>query len=119
VEDPEPYYRNEGRGIGRLWATPDFRRKHKLVVMDALWPYFGSGAAYNRKLRWLQQTILASEDPVAVDVVGRRMLLERRRFHHGRDWPLEPTPRYIEEADTVYHVGRSNPDDINVRDVWL
>lgn len=119
LRDPEPYYQARGQGIGRLWANPVFRRKHKLVIMDALWPYSGSGAAYDPKLRWRQQSVMVSEDPVAIDVVGRQMLLERRRLHHGRDWPLEPPADYIEEADTTYHVGHSSMDDIDLRDVWL
>jgi len=119
VKDPEPYYLKQGRGIGKLWTSPDFRDKHKLVIMDALWPYFGSGAVYNPDLRWLQQSILVSEDPVAVDAVGRQMLLERRRFYRGRDWPLDLPADYIEEADVTYHLGRSNLDEVDLRDIWL
>lgn len=119
VEDPEPYYRTGGRDIGKLWNSPSFRGKHKLVIMDALRPYLGSGAAFNPELRWLQQTLLVSEDPVAVDVVARRMLLDRRRLHRGREWPLEPPADYIELADTTYHLGHSDPKDIHLRDVWV
>jgi hypothetical protein len=119
LADPEPYYQSQGRGIGKLWATPTFRQKHKLVIMDALRPYFGSEASYQPELRWLEQTILVSTDPVAVDAIGRRMLLERRRLHHGGEWPLEPPADYIEEADTLYHVGCSRSTDINLSDIWV
>ena len=119
VPDPDPYYRTGGRDIGKLWSSPSFRRKHKLVIMDALWPYFGSGPSFDPELRWLQQALLVSEDPVAVDVVAKRMLLERRQLHRGRDWPLEPPADYIERADTIYRLGHSNPKDILLRDVWV
>jgi len=119
VADPEPYYQSQGRGIGKLWANPTFQQKHKLVIMDALRPYFGSEASYQPELRWLEQSVLVSPDPVAIDVIGRQMLLERRRLYRGGDWPLEPPADYIEEADTIYHVGRSRPADINLRDIWV
>jgi hypothetical protein len=119
VADPEPYYQSHGQGIGKLWANPTFRQKHKLVIMDALRPYFGSEASYQPERRWLEQTILVSTDPVAVDAIARQMLLERRRLYHGGDWPLEPPADYVEEADTLYHVGCSRPADITVRDIWV
>lgn len=119
VADPEPYYRNHGRGIGKLWANPTFRQNHKLVILDALRPYFGSDASYQPELRWLEQSILVSADPVAIDVIGRQMLLGRRRLYRGGDWPLEPPADYIEEADTLDHVGCSRPADINLRDILV
>jgi len=118
-KDPDRYYRTHGRGIGELWATPEFKEKHKLVIMDALRPYCGPGPAYDPSYRWPQQTILVSEDPVAVDILCRQTLIERRRFRRGEDWPLAHPADYIEEADTTYGVGVSDIEGVKQSDIWL
>ena len=118
VRDPEPYYQSQGRGLGRLWTNPTFRQKHRLVVMDALWPYLGSAPNYDPELRWPQGTVIVSEDPVAVDVLAREVLLARRQLYRGEDWPLEPPADYIEEADTTYGVGYCRREDIHLEDIW-
>ena len=46
------------------------------------------------------------------------LIAQIRRFHRGRDWPLDPPADHVEEADVTYHLGRSNLDEVDVRDVW-
>jgi hypothetical protein len=118
-KDPERYYKTGGLGLGELWNDPEFKAKHKLVIMDALRPYCGPGPAYDPSYRWPQQTLVVSEDPVAVDVVCRDMLIERRNLVKGADWPLAAPADYIEEADTTFGVGTSDPDQIKQSDIWL
>jgi hypothetical protein len=57
---------------------------------------------------------LVGFDPVAVDSVGVRILLAKRREYFGEVRPLNPPPKHIFLADTRHRLGRADPEKIDL-----
>lgn len=97
-------------------AVPFVRRKNRLVVCDALAVQYKGGPAYHSRWAETLNSILLSDDPVALDSVGAR-LLDRIRAEKGLP-PLEEgggLPAYIETAASGTHgLGRCRPEEIEV-----
>lgn len=88
------------------------RRKTVLHIVDALRPGYAlteDGRSYET---WEYRGVLASTDPVAVDVIGREILQEGRELSGAGSEPLEVA--YIEQASERLRLGNSNPQKINV-----
>ena len=98
-------------------AVPFVRRKNRLVICDALTVQYKGGPAYHS--RWAERlnTILLSEDPVALDSVGARVLNRIRREKdieplEGDDGGL---PGYLKTAASATHeLGRCRPEAIEL-----
>ncbi len=92
--------RNDMEGIGDLNAAAPLREKTRLIVCDALRPLYNKGPQDNPRYRWLYQGILASFDPVAMDVIGKEIIEAKRKEELGDEWPI----RLGREA---YHIKRA------------
>jgi uncharacterized protein (DUF362 family) len=85
--------------IPAINALPEIRNKTRLVVLDAI---FGEYKWINgRDQQYVERVnkILISDDPVAVDATGWRMI-EQLRAKHGLG-AVQPQPRYIVNAATM------------------
>jgi uncharacterized protein (DUF362 family) len=95
-------------------AVPFVRRKNRLVICDAVTVQYKGGPAYHRK--WVEplQSILLSDDPVALDCIGAG-ILDRIRRKNGLP-PLEKDgglPAYLKTAaDASHRLGRCRPEEI-------
>ncbi len=65
--------------------------------------------------RWEYRGMLCSQDPVALDVVGARILEAKRAAVRGEPWPLEPPPTYVAAAARRWKLGQCDPDLLAVK----
>ncbi len=100
--------------LGEAGANSTLRRKNVMQVVDALRPTYRLDGETGEPQTWLYRGVLASRDPVAVDVVGRQVLLEGLREHSTADPCLAPRVSYLEPATQRYRLGNSDPDRIDV-----
>ncbi len=95
-------------------ARPVIRRHVKLHLLDALNPAYQVPPPPGTQYRWEYGGLLASEDPVAIDVTGKQILESKRAQVKGELWPLEPPPTYLTTAQTTYRLGQADPAFITV-----
>ena len=110
------YHGDSCADLARLWTEYNIKERTKLNILLMLNPLFhGIGPHhYSDKYVWEYKGILVSQDPVAVDSVGVRILQAKRREFFGEDRPLQPPAKHIFLADTRHGLGVSNPDRIQL-----
>ena len=112
---PSAYHFNGNTKLAETFLLPDVKGKTRLIIVDALRPYFGPGPQINPLHRWDYKGVMAATDPVAVDTTALKLCEEKRRlFKKGEDWPITPPPRFLAAADTDYKLGTSDPAKIRV-----
>lgn len=116
---PHTFHKGLGNRLGENWLIPATKGKTRLIVVDALRPYFGPGPQVNPVYRWPYGGILVGTDPVAIDTIAIALIRRKRDAFKGEPWPLNPPPKVIPAADTVYHLGTCEPARIRlVRRGW-
>lgn len=111
---PNAYHLDGSQKLGELWLMPDVKGKTRLVIVDALRPYFGPGPQINPLHRWDYKGILVGTDPVAIDATCLRICQVKRNLFKGEEWPITPPPKSIAAADTKYRLGTSDPTKIKL-----
>jgi hypothetical protein len=108
-------YHNEGSAkLGETWLLPEVKGKTRLIVVDMLRPYFGPGPQINPLHQWDYKGILVGTDPVAIDTVCLSICQKKRNLFKGEEWLITPPPRSLATADSVYHLGTSDPTKIKL-----
>jgi uncharacterized protein (DUF362 family) len=106
--------------LGEAWKMPRVKGKTRLIIVDALRPYFGPGPQINPLHRWDYKGILVGTDPVAIDTVCLRICQMKRNLFKGEEWPISPPPKSIAAADKKYKLGTSDPSKIKLMKLgWL
>lgn len=114
-EEPLDRFHFEGSvKLGETWLKPEVKGKTRLIVVDALRPYFGLGPQINPLHRWDYKGLLVGTDPVAIDTVCLSLCQAKRNLFRGEEWPITPPPKSIAAADTEYHLGTSDPRKIQL-----
>lgn len=115
---PEPwaYHPNSCEHLGKVWQLPLVKGKTRLNVLVMLTPLFhGTGPHhYSPEFVWPYAGLIVSRDPVAADATGARIIQAKRNRHFGGDRPISPPPLHIAAADTLYRLGQSRPDRIQL-----
>ena len=113
---PAAYHDDSCADLATLWYKHNLKERTRLNVLLMLNPLFhGIGPHhYSDKYVWEYKGILVSQDPVAVDAIGVRILEAKRREYFGEDRPLQPPAKHIYLADTRHDLGVSNPDKIEL-----
>lgn len=113
---PPLYHADSCADLAKIWYLPHVRGKTKLNVLIMLTPLFhGIGPHhYSDKYVWEYKGILVSQDPVAVDATGVRILQARRRQFFGEERPLQPPAKHIFLADTRHKLGVSDSSRIEL-----
>ena len=98
--------------LGSLFNLPQVKGKTRLNVLCALTPQFhGRGPHhFSRRYVWSYKGLIVGQDPVAVDTIGLRLTMAKRREVLGKAQELPPVPKHIQLADTRHNIGTS---DIN------
>ena len=93
-----------------LFLLPQVKGKTRLNVLCVLTPqYYGRGPHnFNRRYVWNYKGLIVGQDPVAVDTIGLRLLMAKRRKELGPAQELPPVPKHIQLADTKYGIGTSD-----------
>lgn len=122
AENQSAFHPNNCAELGALFHLPQVKGKTRLNVLCALTPqYHGTGPHhFNRRYVWHYKGLIVGQDPVAVDTIGLKLIMAKRRLELGPDHELPPVPKHIQIADTKYGLG---PSDINCIEVvklgWL
>jgi len=113
---PPAYHGDSCADLAKLWYKHNLKERTRLNVLLMLNPLFhGIGPHhYSDKYVWEYKGILVSQDPVAVDTIGVRILQAKRREHFGEERPLQPPAKHIFLADTRHHLGVSSLDQIEL-----
>ncbi len=113
---PSAYHGDSCADLATLWYKHNLKERTKLNVLLVLNPQFhGIGPhSYSDKYVWEYKGILVSQDPVAVDAIGVRILQAKRREYFGEDRPLQPPAKHIYLADTRHNLGVSDLDKIEL-----
>ncbi len=114
TSSPSTYHKGGSINLGEAWHLPDVKGKTKLVVVDALRPYFGPGPRPNPVHRWNYNGLLVGTDPVAVETVCLALIQKKRDLFKNESWPVSPPPVCIASADTKYKLGTSDPSKIKL-----
>jgi hypothetical protein len=102
--------------LGTLFNLPQVKGKTRLNILCVLTPqYYGRGPHnFNRRYVWNYKGLIVGQDPVAVDTIGLRLLMAKRRKELGPAQELPPVPKHIQLADTRYGIGTSDLDKIDL-----
>ena len=102
--------------LGSLFLLPQVKGKTRLNVLCVLTPqYYGRGPHnFNRRYVWNYKGLVVGRDPVAVDAIGLRLLMAKRRIELGPAQEVPPVPKHIALADTRYGVGTSDMSKIEL-----
>jgi len=120
VHNPNKYHPNGcDPYIADLNMLPEIRSRMRLTICDATTAMFEGGPGFKPEHSWKCNTLLVSQDPVALDQTGWQMI-ERQRADKGLK-TLEADqrpPRYISTAaDRDHRLGNCDPSRIEIVDV--
>ena len=121
-ESQESYHPDSCAALGSLFLLPQVKGKTRLNVLCALTPQFHGRGPHNfsRRYVWNYKGILVGRDPVAVDSVGLRLIMAKRRIELGPAQEIPPVPKHIQLADTKYGIGTADPEKIELIKLgWL
>lgn len=110
------YHPNSCADLGTLFYLPQVKGKTRLNILCVLTPQFhGRGPHhFSRRYVWNYKGLLVGQDPVAVDALGLRLLMAKRREKLGKDREIPPVPRHIEVADVKHGLGTSDINKIEL-----
>lgn len=116
VSLPWMYHGNACEKLGAIWQESRLNVKTRLNILVMVTPLFhGIGPHhFSRKYTWPYGGLIVSQDPVAADACGARIIQAKRNEFFGKDKPISPRPLHIEAADTKFGLGNSRPDRIEL-----
>jgi hypothetical protein len=114
AESQPAYHPDSCADLGSLFKLPQVQGKTRLNVLCVLTPQFhGRGPHnFNRRYVWSYKGLIVALDPVAVDAVGLRLIMAKRREVLGKAQELPPVPKHIQLADTRHGIGTSDMNAI-------
>ena len=120
IHNPNKYHPNGcDPYVADLNMLPEIRSRMKLVICDATTAMYEGGPGFKPEHSWKCNSLLVSQDPVALDCIGWQ-IIERKRAEMGLK-TLEAeqrAPRYIATAaDGEHRLGHSDPSRIAVVEV--
>lgn len=116
VPSPPRYHSNACENLGAIWKRPEIEGKTRLNILVMLTPLFhGIGPHhFRRKYTWPYCGLIVSEDPVAADATGARIIQIKRNAFFMEKRPIRPPLRHIAAADKKFKLGHSHPDMIEL-----
>jgi len=122
AESQPAHHPDSCASLGSLFLLPQVKGKTRLNILCALTPQFHGRGPHNfsRRYVWNYKGLIVGQDPVAVDAVGLRLIMAKRRIELGPGQEIPPVPKHIGLADTKYGVGTADPAKIElVKLGWL
>jgi len=110
------YHPNSCADLGALFKLPQVEGKTRLNILCALTPqYHGRGPHhFSRRYIWDYKGILVSQDPVAVDAIGLKLIMAKRTEQLGKARAMPPVPKHIKTADVKHGIGTSDLNKIEL-----
>jgi Domain of unknown function (DUF362) len=121
-ETQPEYHPDNCASLGSLFNLPQVKGKTRLNVLCVLTPQFHGRGPHNfsRRYVWNYKGLIVGRDPVAVDTIGLRLIMAKRRKEFGPAQELPPVPKHIQIADTKYGIGTSDLNAIELIKLgWL
>ena len=120
IHNPNKYHPNGcDPYIADLNMLPEIRSRMRLTICDATTAMYEGGPGFKPEHSWKCNSLLVSQDPVALDATGWRMI-ERKRGEKGLK-TLEAekrAPRYIlTAADHEHRLGNCDPSRIQTVEI--
>lgn len=115
-ESPPSYHADSCADLGSLFSLPQVKGKTRLNVLCALTPQFhGRGPHYfSRRYIWNYKGLIVGQDPVAVDTIGLKLIMAKRRQELGPGQELPPVPKHIQIADSKHGLGTCDLNKIEL-----
>jgi hypothetical protein len=116
TDNPASYHPDSCADLAKLYELPITKGKTRLNILVMLTPLFhGVGPHhFNRKYVWPYNGLILSQDPVAADSAGLRIIQAKRKEFFGEDMPLNPPAKHIYLADTRHHLGTADTNKIDL-----
>ena len=113
---PYEYHPDACADLAKLYSLPRIKGKSRLHILVMLTPlYHGKGPHhFQKRYTWQYKGLLVSQDPVAVDATGVRILMAKRLEVFGRGQDLLVSPKHIRTAEEKFNLGVANPDKIEI-----
>jgi hypothetical protein len=110
------YHPNSCANLGALFKLPMVKGKTRLNILCVLTPqYHGRGPHhFSRRYVWNYKGLLVSQDPVAIDAIGLRLIIAMRTRKLGKERAIPPVPKHIEVADLKHGIGTSDINKIEL-----
>lgn len=115
VHNPNKFHMNACNPyVADVFAMPPIRSKVRLTICDAITAQYQGGPPFMPQWAWMQNSLIFSSDPVALDTVGWKMIEERRKLAGLKSLTAEGrAPAYIAvAADAAHKLGCSDPTRI-------
>jgi len=111
---PRSYHEQNNSKLGEIWNLPFVKGKTRLVLVDALHPLCDKGPQPDPRYKWAYNGLIAGTDPVAVETVCLKIIMNKREAMRGEPWPISPPPLCLEAADKEYGLGTSQIENIKI-----
>jgi uncharacterized protein (DUF362 family) len=109
-------YHNPNSGaLASIWLEPGLKGKTRIVIVDALRPLFAQGPQVTPQYQWNYNGLMASTDPVALEVTALQIIMAKRKAFKGEAWELNPPALCVAAADKEYKLGTSDPAKITLK----
>ncbi len=113
-ENAEAYLADDGYKLGEVHAKALVHQRTRLHIMDCMDATYNVPPEGGPSSQWPYGGIMMGEDPVALDTIAVAILEAKRKEALGREWPLEPSPTYLEVCDRELGLGTSDPESIEL-----
>jgi len=120
IHNPNKYHPNGcDPYVADLNMLPEIRSRMRLTICDATTAMYEGGPAFKPEHSWQCNSLLASQDPVALDATGWRMIERKRAEMDLKTLEAEQrSPRYImTAADREHRLGNCDPSRIEVVEI--
>ena len=105
--------------VADLNMLPAIRTKMRLTICDATTACYEGGPGFKPQYSWKENALIVSQDPVALDYSGWRIIESKRAEKKMKSFEAERrTPRYIATAaDAQHRLGTNDPQRIALVEV--
>jgi uncharacterized protein (DUF362 family) len=117
IHNPNKYHPNGcDPYVADLNMLPEIRSRLKLVICDATTAMYEGGPGFKPEHSWNPNSLLVSQDPVALDSIGWQMIERKRAEMRLKTLEAEKRmPRYIATAaDSDHRLGHNQASLITV-----
>lgn len=116
VESPPDYHPDMCASLAAIWELPIIKGKTRLNILVVLTPQFYTRGPhhFDSTYVWEYKGLLVSQDPVAVDAVGVRILEAKRKLHFEEDRPLAHLAKHVRIAEEKHGLGVSDMSRIEL-----
>jgi len=111
IGNPSHHHKDIMEYLPYLSLLPQIREKTRLIVLDAVFVEYKWINGRDQKYVDTFDQLIISDDPVAIDYAGWK-IIEKKRKEHGLK-PISPTPVFIQTA-ADRGLGTTNPRSIHL-----